>query len=373
MLYNNKLVSYQRRYIQFKDLIFDSGYTTVDETQSYKGEIISYSGRHGGYYPDKGPLLDVGTVSIELKLPLKQIPKRKVCDYARHIERQLQGVGKLWAVESCGDLIWTYARLKEKSRNYDVGEVGVIKLSVAFDIIDGVWRRADPVSTFLEPYELCRFDDYICNHCKDEMKCPTPCDSCVVDQCNHVCERCANGECCDDNSNLISLCDSSTRNFSNQCQDIFAKKCGQSHRVVENCAYARTIYGYAALWGEQHNIDRCTGLLKLDFCSSTLYDSQEVEVKLVGCFTNPEIQLNDSFVKLNGSYDGAITINALTNEITYTCDKIITDNGVSILDQLDEKSGIPLLSIRPGNNHMLVRGGCKDRNSSVYIKHERLY
>ncbi len=351
--------------------MFDSGYSTVDETQSYKGEVISYSGKHGGYYPDKGPLLDVGTISIELKLPLKQIPKRKICDYARHIEKQLQGVGKLWAIEPCGDLIWTTARLKEKSRNYDVGEVGVIRLNVAFDIIDGVWRRADPVTTFLEPYELCRFDDYICNHCKDEMKCPTSCNSCLVENCQHLCERCSGGECCDDNDSLVSLC--SNGDFSSDCINLFSTKCGLTHRVVENCAYARSLYGYVALWGDQYNLDRCTGMVKVNFCSSSIYESQEVTIKLVGCFKDPTIILNDSFVKLNGEFDGAITINSATNQITYSCDKILTDNGVSIIDQLDSSSAIPLLSVRPGNNHMLVSGGCKDRNSSVYIKHERLY
>ena len=90
---------YEKRYIQFNNLVFD-GYDMISdysEPVSYKGSSQDYSYGHGAYRPLKSDYMYVSErqVSMTITLKTKKLPCEYREYYVRFAEQELGKPGRL--------------------------------------------------------------------------------------------------------------------------------------------------------------------------------------------------------------------------------------------------------------------------------------
>lgn len=171
---------YERKYIQYNDLVFD-GYGMLGEydasSVSFKVTTHARSFGNGSYAPFKSPNAFVEESSVSLTLWLKE--KKLPCDvrpfYRSFVIEQLSKHGKLWAVQD-NTLVWAYATVQSYSEMVEHAN-GKLGIDVDFLLYEGVWHKADKQKTFLHPYDLCTFMD--CFDYKEYQ----PCNGINLTQC----------------------------------------------------------------------------------------------------------------------------------------------------------------------------------------------
>ena len=295
---------YEKRYLQFNDLVFD-GYDMIsdyDEPIQYKGSSTAYSYTHGSYRAFKSDYLYVSErqVNMTITLFMKKIPCEYRKFYAEFAEQELSKPGRLWAIKN-GEVLWAYAAVVNR-RSVNSGKQDVIVWDIEFSIPGGVWHKADKQKTFVLPYDVCAlmdckgFEDYdpcACNNCCSNCE-----DKKVTEDMRDRCGCCCEGDLTED----MALC-----NHTDELQKFYG--CDTPYQLVYSCEVA-----------EKFNKDRALGqrICVEDICndsviagriySNTDIPTENVTITLIGDMYNPSIKINGNTNIIEGEYSGTLTI-----------------------------------------------------------------
>ena len=324
---------YERRYIQYNDLVFD-GYEMLNEYDasnvSFKVNTYPYSFRHGSYAPFKSShvLVDESSVSITLWLKEKKLPCEQRPFYRSFVIEQLSKHGKLWAVQD-NTLVWAYATVtnySEMVEHYN-GKVGI---DIDFMLYEGVWHKADKQKTFIHPYDLCTYLD--CYDYKQYQPCDilVPLDCCGTSGGSAIVGEAIVGEAViggGGSSHPICLtrqpepehskyccecdCDKVTEDMAlcyhlDELQDVYKYCSDFGFKVVYDCDAAERFFN---ILGQELCTDAChNGVLAGKIYSETDIPTSGVTVTLVGKMHNPYVEINGNGNWIAGDYDGRLRI-----------------------------------------------------------------
>lgn len=350
---------YKRHYIQYNDLVFDE-VDMVDEDDysvSFKTFDSEYGFTHGSYAPYKhrGSLIKASSVSMTLTLRMKKLPCSVRPFYRRFVLAQLQEQGKLWAVQD-NTLIWAYAYLKGYSESQSVKR-DTIEIDIDFALPEGVWHKADKLTTFLVPYDVCDFMD--CYEFKDINPCGGDDGNCCDCGTNVETDFC---ECCDcwQVTKDMALC-----YHTDDLQKVY--DCyGGGFRVVVDCAKGEEFF-FNSFYGSTHfgtKLCSSNGYIAGKVYSDTDIPTRGITIMLHGHVKDPYIEINGNGNVIKGEYDGVLTIYP---DGTVTSG---SDNCVSTLSV--DKWVIPQgmdygWEIHQGNNRVIIELGDCCQTACAYI------
>lgn len=292
---------YEKRYIQFNDLVFD-GYDMIsdyDEPVSYKGTSTAISYGHGSYRPTKADYLYVSErqVSMTITLKLKKVP----CDYRKFYvqfaEQELGKPGKLWAIKN-NEILWANAMVTNK-RPVISGKKDEVVWDMEFVIPGGVWHKANQQKTFVLPYDVCSLMD--CKGFEDysECNCCPACDD--KNLAKDMRDRC--GCCCEEDlTSDMQLC-----KHLDELQAFYG--CDTPYQLVYSCEAAERLSSEKAL-GERLCVDDiCVdSVIAGRFYSNTDIPTDDVTITLVGDMHNPWVEINGNTNIIEGDYSGTLRI-----------------------------------------------------------------
>lgn len=299
---------FDKRYIQFNDLVFD-GYDMIsdyDEALQYKGSSTGASYGHGSYRPFKSDFLYVAErqVSMTITLKLKKIP----CDY-RHFyvqfaEQELGRSGKLWAIKN-NEIIWANAAVSN-IRPVHTGKQFEMVYDIEFVIPGGVWHKADKQRTFVLPYDVCSLMD--CKGFEEYDPCATSggggdcCTACEENKLyRDMRDRC--GCCCEDDLKPeMALC-----YHVHELQAFYG--CDTPYQLVYSCEAAEKFSLEPAMGQRLCVDDICDqAVIAGRFYSITDIPTDGIRLTLVGDYINPWININGNINIIEGEYHGKLTI-----------------------------------------------------------------
>ena len=300
-------MNYERKYIQYNDLVFD-GYEMLGDYDapsiSFKVTTHPRSFTHGSYAPFKRRTFLAEESSVSLTIWLKE--KKLRCEdrpfYRSFVLSQLSQHGKLWAVQD-NTLIWAYATVTsygEMVEHYN-GKLGI---DVDFMLYEGVWHKADKQKTFLHPYDLCSFMD--CFDYKEYQTCRDAELITVCCDCKQEIPRPENDPfCCDCDCNKVSkemaLC-----YHIDDLQEVYKPCSDFGFRVIYDCEAAEEFFGIA---GQGICTEAChNGMLAGRIYSETDIPTQGISITLVGKMHNPYVEINGNGNWIKGDYDGTLRI-----------------------------------------------------------------
>lgn len=335
---------FERRYIQFNDLVFD-GFDMIsdwDGDLSFKGSSTEYSYGHGSYRPFKRNYLFVKerTVSMTITLNMDKIPCDERKFYIRFVNEQLAKPGKLWSIKN-GTLMWAIAAVDSISENYSRKKNKLV-YDINFVIPGGIWYKADGNKTFLVPWDVCTFMD--CLGYKDATGCDC-CESCTDELVNDSDCSC----CCDDVITEDMML----------CKNLDAFKswygCDVMYRVVYDCERAER-WKHDKYLGQRLCVaDICdSAVIAGQIYSDTEIPTEDVTVILHGKMTNPWIKINGNTNIIEGEYDGTLIIKP-NGDVYYTendecCDGDLLDPSVWSIPEGNNWGW----EIQPGNNSVVI-------------------
>lgn len=339
---------YERRYVQFNDLVFDhvDMISADDLTVSFKRTDTEYTHRHGSYVPHESRYLlaEASNFSMTITLRMKKLP----CDarpfYADFAKTQLAQVGRLWAVSN-NKLIWAWAELRS------FGEaVNVKKDTVEYDVDvylpEGIFHKADTKKTFLLPWDVCDFMNCYGYKDIDSCDCCTTCGDtedagCICCECNEITED-------------MALC-----HHQGDLQGYYS--CQADYRIVYDCEAAarfnNTISNYL---GQKMCTE--TGLISGLLYSNTDIESDWVKIRIHGNVVNPRITINGNTNIIIGEYENLlINPDGSVNYWTDECADIRTADVDAWVVPRDEGMTYGW-KIKPGNNSIMIETGfcCSD-------------
>lgn len=311
---------YEKRYLQFNDLVFD-GYDMIsdyDEPTQYKGSSTAYSYGHGSYRAYKADYLYVSEkqVNMTITLKLKKIP----CEYRRYYalfaEQELSKPGRLWAIKN-GEVLWAMASVTNR-RPVNNGRQDEIVWDVEFVIPGGVWHKADKQRTFVLPYDVCSLMD--CKGFEDYDPCATAqgggdcCESCQTNRLmEDMRDRC--GCCCEDDLKPdMALC-----YHQDELQKFYG--CDTPFQLVYSCEAAEKFSTEKALGQRLCVKDICdNAVISGRFYSDTDIPTNDVNITLVGDFVNPWIKINGNTNIIEGEFSGKVIITSSGDVYYQPCD-----------------------------------------------------
>lgn len=370
MTYTSSYVVRPRRFIQYNDLVFEgteSINSTPSETITTKYASKEYLMKHGSYVKTSSDqlLIKEDRITLDLAIRTTDWDMEKILAHQDFIKEQLITRGKLWAIDTGGQLIWADCLLDSYTPTYEWTwrDDGYILFQVEFNNPSGVWHKASGYTTWLVPYDTCSFTAMIAN-CFENNTCQSYCkDSNVI---NGTCEDC-NMHCCE-LKDAIPLCEMGDSLITD-----FYVKCNSKWRVVHNCQLGREVHGDERLWGQTF-CDMCLdGSWSGTFYSDTVLYSKDITVILQGKFTDPSIMINDTKVKLNGVYhEGFLSISsdgkvlAFETPFDLMCDKAtqVSNKNITLCDH-------KWWSIHKGYNQVYVTG-IDSESFCIFIDYERI-
>lgn len=299
---------YDKRYLQFNDLVFD-GYdmiSSTDEQVTYKeGSPQSYSYTHGNYMPykTKSPLVSAGSVSMTLTFWMKKIP----CDdrpfYLQFIDQELAKPGRLWAIKN-NEILWAWASVRNKHQ-ITTGEPWKAEYDIEFTLPEGIWHKADKQKTFVLPYNVC-----VMMECKGFQKY----DPCMTAHGSDCCEACSENRFWEDLADRCFCCcvDEITADMA-LCyhQDELQKfyTCETPFQLVYDCESAEKFKTNDFLGQKICLDDICEDhIIAGRFYSDTDMPTTDVTVIIKGKMKDPSITINGNTNIIEGEYDGALII-----------------------------------------------------------------
>ena len=348
-----------RRYIQFNDLVIDSFdmLDSADRSGGFKTQTQGYSGEHGSYapFPSNGQYAEEQELSLTLKFYTKSISCDQVKHYRNFVQINLNRPGRIWALQG-EDLLWAYAFVQGIGDPYEL-ERGVFSQDVDVVIYEGLWHRADPFKTFVQPYDLCNYleceDFRDLDHCKDE------CCICGAKTENTTCTSCM---CeCEALQEEYSLC-----YMRRQLVEELNKFCGSSFKITYNCEVGEEMFGEKALGHRFCKEEPCKGIIAGLLYSDTILPTDKITITVEGVVKDPIITINDNSLQIMGEYDGKLII-APSGDVYYKrecCEDIQVDiNNLVIPHGSTFKSKIHF-----GNNSIIIEThNCCDM-ACAYIK-----
>lgn len=298
---------YEKRYLQFNDLVFD-GFDMIsdyDEPLQYKGSSTAYSYGHGSYRPFKSDYLYVSErqVNMTITLFLKKIPCEYRKFYVQFVEQELGKPGRLWAIKN-NTILWAFAAVNN-IRPVNNGKQHELVYDVEFVIPGGVWHKADKAKTFVLPYDVCSLMD-----CKGFEE-YDPCVSMGGGDCCHSCvdnkiyrdmrDRC--GCCCEEDlSPDMALC-----YHQDELQKFYG--CDTPYQLVYSCESAERFSTEKALGQRLCVEDICVdSVISGQIYSDTDIPTEEMTITLVGDMKNPWIKINGNTNIIEGEYSGKLII-----------------------------------------------------------------
>ena len=349
---------YKRHYIQYNSLVFDE-VDMVDEDDysvSFKTFDSEYGFTHGSYAPYKhrGSLIKASSVSMTLTLRMKKLPCSVRPFYRRFVLAQLQGQGKLWAVQD-NTLIWAYAYLKGYSESQSVKK-DTIEIDIDFALPEGVWHKADKLTTFLVPYDVCDFMD--CYEFKDINPCGGDDGNCCDCGTNVETDFC---ECCDcwQVTKDMALCYNT-----DELQKVY--DCyGGGFRVVVDCAKGKEFF-FNSFYGATHfGTKLCSdnGFIAGKVYVDTDIPTRGITILINGHVVNPYIEINGNGNQIKGEYDrltiypdGTVTSGYDNCESELSVDKWVIPQGMDYGWEMHQ-----------GNNRVIIELGDCCQTACAYI------
>lgn len=342
-------MKFNRRYIQYNELVID-GYDMLNSSDStdtsFKGKSYKRTGANGSYRAFKARYLfvDETDVSMSLTLRMKKIP----CDmrkfYRPFVIDQLSQPGKLWAVHN-NELIWAYATVDSYSEiTSDASDE--LSFDVNFVLYEGIWHKADQLSTFLVPYSPCYFLDCKGYHTEPALDCCV-CSTPV----NDGCECC---ECRHKEDALVYHMD--------DIQSFY--DCDVKYQIEVDCEAGARLFGDSYLGKKVCSKDACSNIVAGRLWSGTDTETRQMTITLRGQMYNPAVEINGNVNMIKGEYDGELTI--MPNGDVYYCDCLL-DPDVWMVT-----SGVYGWSIYPGYNRVIVDFGTCCHEPCVYIKPDEI-
>lgn len=294
---------YDKRYLQFNDLVFD-GYdmiSSTDEQVTYKeSQAQSYSFGHGSYQPYKSNYLYVnsGSVSMTLTFHLKKIPCEDRPWYIQFVDQELGRPGKLWAIKN-GEILWAFAHVRNKHM-VATGEPFKAEYDIEFTLPEGVWHKADKQKTFVLPYNVCTMME--CKGFEEYDPCSDCCDGCQTNRFwEDYRDRCF---CCcvDEITRDMALC-----YHTKELQNFYG--CETPFQLVYSCEDAERFKSNDYLGHKICNNDACDdGVIADRFYAETDIPTEEATIIIHGRMKNPSITINDNTNIIKGEYNGALII-----------------------------------------------------------------
>lgn len=273
------------KFVQYNELVFNHT-VHVDKTPEvvteFKESHEEYANGHGDYAPRRcGPrYVKSKEWDIELKLDKSKFP----CDDQSIIEQfvldNLYKDGRLWA--TIGDiLLWGNARVISIGNMYEE-KLGYLSLNCKFYLPEGIWHVSDPQATYLDDYYTCDITD-----CYEALERPL-CECCW---CNvalvpeRKCFPCHGRRLCDvKHGELAKLIGS----------------CGNTTKISYSCDKQTA----TATVKSEFNSETA----HISFDGQTMYETDDVVVKICGEFEDLVIDWNGERSVIEGHYKGETII-----------------------------------------------------------------
>lgn len=331
---------YEKRYVQFNDLVFDhvDMISPDDLTVSYKRNDTEYTYKHGSFVPHRtrGMLVQASSFSMTIVLRMKKLPCEYRKFYADFAKTQLNQMGRLWAVSN-NTLMWAWAELQSFGEAVSPKR-DTLEFDVDIYLPEGVWHKADPKKTFLQPWDICDFMN--CYGYKDigACDCCTTCgevedQGCICCDCNGITED-------------MALC-----HHLDDLQGYYT--CSVEYHIVYDCEAAERLFDSVSKYQGQ-KICTDNGLISGLLYSNTDLESDYVKITLRGHVSNPRITINGNTNQIMGEYDNLI-INP-DGTVEYWEDGS-TCRGVADVDVwkvLRDEGMFYGWKIHPGNNSIMI-------------------
>lgn len=310
---------YEKRYLQFNDLVFD-GYDMLSDYSEdirYKGSSMPYSYGHGSYRPLKANYLYVEEKSVSMTLTLKT--KKVPCEfrefYIKFAEQELGRPGRLWAIKN-NEIIWAYAVVTNLNPIIS-GRKDEIVLDIEFSIPGGVWHKADKRKTFVLPYDVCTFMECKGYRKIDPCKGDGCCDACLEDKFwrsyEERCFCCCVEEICPD----MALC-----YHTDSLQQFYS--CDTPYQLVYNCEKAELFNDGKPIGQRLCAKDTCSNIIAGRFYSETDIPTETIALVLQGKMLNPAININGNENIIKGEYEGLrIDADGSVYEVTECCTNLL--------------------------------------------------
>lgn len=356
---------YERRYLQYNDLVFD-GFDMISDFNSeasFKGSSTEYSYGHGSYRPFKTKYLFVRErqVSITITLNLKKIPCEYREYYVQFALEELARPGILWSIKN-GEILWAVAVTENVSEVISTRK-NIFEIDVNFIIPGGIWHKADKQKTFMLPYDVCLFME-----CKG-YKTINPCKDSVDGDCCEICAaeeiaQSANCHCCcvEDITQDMALC-----HHLDELQAFYT--CDTPYQLVYDCVRADKFNKEKFLGQRICNKDGCEdSMIVGHFYSETDVPTEDVRIVIDGHMTNPWIEINGNTNIIKGEYDGALIIES-SGDVYYQksecCQPELLDPSVWTIPT----GNVYGWTVEPGENKIIVRlNECCGGISCVYVQ-----
>lgn len=376
MSINSTPTRVHKRLLQFNNLPIAFG--EIDETTytaAFKGETQPYTNhQHGGYYAHLGEygVLQTSQFDASLYFDFKKVACADKPRYARFIKRQLARSGRLWAVQNGGDVIWANARVLSIHDANAVQEIDCLKLDVTFELIDGYWVLAWKTRTFMAPYCPDRFTNFDEQYCwqYDDAKCDiTGKDRCLP--CYRI-EPEPNND-----GEYKPLCSWSRKELT----EIFGARCPSQMHIRYDCDLEQEWFCYDVSWGDKYKLKNTNqakqNITEIEYCTLTDLPTDMVQVRLVGAFKDPVIEINGDRMEIKGDFpEGSMIVAGFGMGVSFWKAKKETNVYVNNKDfeflgsglQNTTVTNVPYFELNPGKNIVKVTGNVRDKKSFVYVK-----
>ena len=354
---------YERRYIQFNDLVFD-GFDMIsdwDGEVSFKGSSQEYSYGHGSYRPLKRNYLFVTEreVSMTITLNMRKIPCDQRKFYVRFVDEELTKPGKLWCIKN-GRLLWATAVVTQISENFSKVRDKLV-YNVNFVIPGGIWYKADTRKTFLVPTDVCEMLE--CKGYRDTEACGCECTKCGDVQNVTDCSCCCDEGMCEE----MALC--------HHLDEMDSwHGCNVPYRAVYDCERAENWSADKYIGQKLCTAEICDdGMITGMIHSDTEIPTEDVTVILSGKMTNPWIEINGNTNIITGEYDGDLIIKP-SGDVYYTenrecCEPTLLEPDVWVIPE-GQRWGWEVI---PGDNSIVIHlNNCCHGASCVWLQYEAI-
>ena len=363
---------YEKRYIQFNDLVFD-GFDMIsdyDEPIQYKGSSTAYSYTHGSYRALKRDFLYVSErqVNMTITLKLKKIPCEYRKWYIQFAERELNKPGRLWAIKN-NEIIWAFA-VVNNIRPVNNRRQDEVVWDIEFIIPGGVWHKADKQRTFVLPYDVCSLMD--CKGFEEYDPCVTAqgsgdcCEACLDRKATE--ERRERCDCCceDDLKPEMALC-----YHQNELQAFYG--CDIPFQLTYSCSAAEKFSNEQALGQRICAENMCDNAMIVGrFYSETDIPTEDIKLTLIGDFVNPWITINGNTNIIEGEYKGTLIVKA-SGDVYYKgsndcCEELLDPSLWTIPEGMNYG-----WTVNPGINSIVIHtNNCCSTNglACVYVDHQ---
>lgn len=294
---------YEKRYLQFNDLVFD-GFDMIsdyDEPLQYKGSSTARSYGHGSYRAFKNDYLYVSErqVNMTITLKLKKIPCEYRKFYVQFVEQELGKPGRLWAIKN-NTILWAFAAVNN-IRPVNNGRQYELVYDIEFVIPGGVWHKAHQDRTFVLPYDVCSLMDCKGFEEQSDCYCCPVCDD--KNLYKDMRDRC--GCCCDgDITSDMALC-----KHLDDLQNFYG--CDTPYQLVYNCEIAQQFTSEKAFGQRLCVEDICDdSIIAGQIYSDTDIPTENMSITLVGIMKNPWITINGNTNIIEGEYIGKLIIDS---------------------------------------------------------------